>query len=180
MSLWTSWHQKGINRSHLWSMFPLVPGDLLFFCPCEAISAFWLELSISSTVPVCQYHPSLLFVWKGLRKEQLSSQKSTEWNCTLGISASLQLFFHWDCCNSCTSATNDWKTQKANVMLHPRECWLCMCRDPQSVSVNKSRIRGLSWDKGGQKNLSRYNKGGWKMVFDAYIVEISCSRDSPW
>lgn len=65
-TLWASWHQKGINRSHLWSVFPLVLGDLLFFCLCEAISAFWIVLSISSRVPVCQYHPSLLYVWKGL------------------------------------------------------------------------------------------------------------------
>lgn len=43
-------------------MFPLVLGDLLFFCLYEAISAFWIVLSISSTVPVCQYHLSLLCV----------------------------------------------------------------------------------------------------------------------
>lgn len=93
VSLWTPWHQKGINRSHLWSMFLLVLRVLLFFCLCEAISAIWIVLSISSTVPVCQYHTSLLCVCKGLGNVRLSSQKSTEWNCMLDITASLQSFF---------------------------------------------------------------------------------------
>lgn len=44
---------------------PLVFGDLLFFCLCEAISASWIVLSFSSTVPVC-HHPSLFCVWRGL------------------------------------------------------------------------------------------------------------------
>lgn len=75
VSLWTFGHQKGINRSHLWSMFPLVFGDLLFFCLCEAISASWIVLSFSSTVPVC-HQPSLFCVWKGLETE-LSVKKET-------------------------------------------------------------------------------------------------------
>lgn len=81
VSLWTSWHQKGINRRHLRSMFPLVLGDLLFFCLYEAISAFWIVLSISSTAPVCQYHLSLLCVeGTGESTAFLSEEDRMKWH----------------------------------------------------------------------------------------------------